>query len=467
MSNDDGGFDIVMELTAALLSQAAGAASIPSGSAPISFAGAQGTLTFAPTVDGLTLATGNVFEISVDLEGCSIDFTSVPPPLNTVPPSLQTIGLDGDVVVPVPWSVSPSGLTLNFGNAGAPTVSQNADNSVLAAPLVQFLLAETLLTDPSGALYNQTVQQIESVIAQQIQNQVSGLGPVTLLNLAALSGGIAGVTGKPIAAATGVTTSGNQTIALGLTVGGAGGSFAPPWHSDLLRNSAGVPVDLADFIVSNACFLRDFLEHILSTKLGLSPSGFASVSPFSWTGSAPVPSAAGAAGGLITSAVITSALGDIDGTNIDVTLGLTINGIGGSFTVTATATVTFSLNVVVTGGSLTITLTLLGSPVVNSNVSIAWWVYVAGFVIGGVDAVVLIATANAAGGTVADGIISAVIGAAITLSPITLALPPGTPALAVRAVSLGQSDAPPTTITILGTTFPLPFPQNDILVNLL
>lgn len=477
MSNDDGGFDMVIELAQSLVSAALVAMKLPTPPPlPIAFAGAQGNLNLAPTIDGATigggtLSVGNVIDISIDLEGSTIAFTSVPAPLNSVPPDLDSINLNGDVVVPVPWTASVAGVMMNLGGVQTAAVSQDVDNSILAAPLVQFLLAQTLLQDPSGALYQATVTQIKDTIQQtilQVFQSPSLQGNGEVVSFQQLSAGITKATGKPLAAVTGATPFPRQTIALGLTIGGAGGSFSPPWHSDLLRGGAGVPVDSADLVVSNACFLRDFLEHVLSSRLGLSAAGFQTSEPFAWFGNATLPGSSGALGGAISNAVITSAVGFVSSAGITIVLGVTINGVGGTFTITTNVTLTFAVAVTSAAGSLTFTLKLSGSPTLSgTNDSIAWWVYLAGFAIGGLDLDMLLAAVQAAGPTVASGIVSGLAGGLLTFPPIPFPLPTGLPPLNVRATNLSQSDAPPTGITLVG--FPpisLPIPQNDIVVNL-
>jgi hypothetical protein len=123
--------------------------------------------------------------------------------------------------------------------------------------------------------------------------------------------------------------------------------------------------------------------------------------------------------------------------------------------------------VTISGGTLTLTLAQARAPNVTSSVSIAWWVYVAGFVTGGFAADTIIAAANLFGGSIADNIISNLISSSLSTITTAVPLPAGTPTLTVRQVSLSQSDAPPTTVMVFGIPIPLAFPMNDVIINLI
>jgi hypothetical protein len=466
---DEGQFDLVMEVAQQLLLDVAKNVAIPTTTTQISFAGITGTLTFQATVDQVTLGTFPNVNVSLNLAGTKIVADTVPAFLNPVPPSLRTIEIIGDVTIPVPLMVSGLKLQADFTNAGTPVVSQDVFNSIFSSPLILFLLAETFLQDPTGGLFMQTEQLIENTTTQQIQMNVASLEVETLLDASSISTALVGAIG------TGVKSLqfgfGNQSIFLLFTIGGTPGTFSRITRSDLLRNSDGEPADRADLIVSNACIMRDFLKPTVSGLLGLTPGGFApgfgplSVAPFLWAGGVPFPAAVG---GPIAAATITSVIAGIDGTNLRLLVTMTAAGILGTFSVNATIDVTISFRAAMSGGTLTLTFAPVGAPAVSSNVSIAWWVYVAGFAIGGIEVAVIIAAANAVAGSVANGIIAGLVGGAIPVIPIPVPFPGNLPALSVRQVSLFQADASPT-LALAGGVFllPLPFPQNDIIINLI
>lgn len=476
---DEGGFDLVMEVAQQLLLEVATQVSIPQSPTNLSFAGISGTLTPAATVDGIVLGTAPQIIISISLTGSTFSATSVPIYLSPVPDSLRNIDLVGDVSVPVPLAVSGLALAADFANAGTPTVSQEVFDSILGAPLIQFLLVETLLVDPTGALYNSTVQTIETAFTTQVQQLITGLPDATLIDFSGFSSSLATSIGTGLSALN--FSFGNQSIFLLFTVGGSPGNPTLITRSDLLRNSENQPADRADLIVSNACLLRDFIRPKLVAPpgpgftggLGLTPGGFLpgfggfapigipAGSPIEWFGSVPF---AAIVGGPIASASITSVIVGDDGTNLRLLIGGTATGILGTFTATTSIDITISVALTITGTTLSLTLTPLGSPVVNTNVSIPWWVYVVGFAIGGFEVAAIIAAANAFGGSIANGIISGSL-AGLGGFTFTAPLPSNTPPITVRAMSMGQSDAPPQFLS--GPFFPLldPFPQNDIVAN--
>jgi len=465
---DEGGFDMVMEVAQTLLLEIAGSVNIPTESTTLTFQGITGNLTTEALIDQVTLGAFPNLNVGLDVSGTTFDATSVPVFLSPVPNSLRTVTLSGNVSATVPLGVSGFALGANFDQAKLPVVSQDVFNSVLAAPLIQFLLAETFLIDPTGALYSQTVQNIRSALTSALQAPFVAVGSQIVFDASSLRGVGTGLTNFDF-------SFGNQSIFLQFTFGGAGGAASAISRSNLLRTPDGTPVDRADLIISNACILRDFIKPTLMLPpgaggLGLTAGGFAPPvlfggAPLAWSGSAPFPAAVT---GPISSASIDSVVVGIDGANFRILLNATANGVAGSFSVSASIDITLSLGVSINGTTVTFTLTPVGSPVVSSNVSIAWWVYVLGFVTGGFTLDVIIAVANAFGGNLANSIISGSVAGAIPSITITFPLPPGLPTLSVRSTSLSQTDAPPSAVLIAGFFFlNLPFPQNDIIVDVI
>jgi hypothetical protein len=74
----------------------------------------------------------------------------------------------------------------DFTKAGTPILSQDVFDSIFVAPLIQFLLAETILLGPTGGLFKQTEQLIENAITQEIQKRIATLGVVRLIDVSAL-----------------------------------------------------------------------------------------------------------------------------------------------------------------------------------------------------------------------------------------------------------------------------------------
>lgn len=463
--SDEGGFDMVMEIAQQLLQEVAAEAPLPLNPTNGSFAGISGTFTPEVSIDSLTLGTFPQIILSIDLTGSTFVATSVPTFLQPVPQSLRNIDLSGDISVPVPLSVSGDALVADFSTAGAPTISSDLFDSLLAAPLIQFALAETLLIDPSGATYSSTLQQIKGAFATVIQQQIASLPDQTLIDFSGFSSSLQAATGTGLS---GFTFSfGSESLFLLFTLGGSPGDPAAITRSNLLRTAEGEPADRADLVLSNACLLRDFLRPKLITLLGLSPGGFLPGfgippgSPIDWIGSAPVPQLVG---GPIASAAITSLIAGDDGTNLRLLVSATATGILGSFTSTASIDITISVAMTVVGGTLTLTLTPVGTPVVNTTVSIPWWVYVFGFAIGGVEVATIIAAANAFGGNILNGFIAGALSSVGGFS-FSAPLPAGTPPLNVRSLTMGQSDAPLQLVLLIGIPIPDPFFQNDIIVN--
>ena len=461
---DEGNFDLVIEAGQPLLLSLARGISIPNAPTTINFSGVTATVTVVAAVDSLDLGACPNLNLGITLEGTTIEATSVPVFLNPVPQNLRTINVTGDVTIAVPLTTVGLALVADF-TKGTPTVSQDVFNSVLAAPLIEFLLAETILIDPTGGLYATTVQQIEALLTQQIQAAVAGLGQAALIDFTSFSAALAGAIGTGIKAFT--FKCGSQSIFLLFTIGGTPGNPSFITRSDLLRTSDGQVADRADLILSNGSLLRDIIKPALSGLLGLSPGGFASSAlvgaPLAWFGAASFPSIVG---GAISSASITSVIVGIDGTNLRILLTATAGGIAGSFTVNASIDITMSFSATIAGGILTLKFAPLGTPQVSSNVSIAWWVYVLGFVTGGFTLDAIIAITSALAGNIANGIIAGLVGGAIPTIPVPIPLPAGIPPLTVRQVSLFQADAFPSLVVIGGFIFiPLPFPENDIIIN--
>ncbi len=473
---DEGGFDLVIEIAQQLLLSVAGSVAIPETPEPIAFAGISGTFTPVAAVSEVTLGNSPTLDVSISLDGTTIVASHVPWYLDPVPKKFRTINVTGDVTVPVPLVASGLTLAADFSSAGTPAVSQAVFDSIFAAPLVEFLLVVTLIVDPTGGLYQQVKTAITNQVTTQLQAAVGSIGKVVLIDFTPMSAALAAAVGKPIAGFT--FAFGNLSVFLLFVIGGAFGTT--PTRSDLLRATGGEPADRADLIISNACLLRDLVRPNLMAPpasggggLGLTAGGFlpgtgpVPGSPLAWVGSVPFPPAAG---GAISSVTINSVIVGVDGTNLRLLVSATANGLSGplgsAFTVNASIDVTVSVSAAISGGTLTLALTPVGTPAVSSNVSIAWWVYVLGFVLGGFTGVEIIAIANAFADTFANGLVAGLVKGALGPISVPIPLPSGVPALTVRQVSLFQADAPPSLVLVDGfIIIGLPFPHNDVIIN--
>ena len=237
-------------------------------------------------------------------------------------------------------------------------------------------------------------------------------------------------------------------------------------RSNLLRRTSdGQPLDRAALILSNAGFLGCFVRPLIATALGLTPVGFNPSHPFFWGGRVPLAIPGGLPTG-IAGVFVNSMMAGIDGTNLRLLANIEADGIASAFTVTASVDMTFSFTAGIAGSSLTFTVAPLGTPSVQSNLSIAWWVYVAAFVVAGMTLDAVLAAIQAFGGSILNGPIARSI--AIPSIPM-VGIPLVGPPMTVRATSLGQADAPVRTITIslpVGSiAFPDQFRANDIIVN--
>jgi hypothetical protein len=476
---DQGGYDIVIEVAQSAVLDFASSIPFPAPSVPFSTTGTYGVAgTFQPSVgvDGVSFPDGDSInpsatemDVSVSLTGSTITLSSVPFYGPSVPTDLKTITLEGDIVFPSTLSVSGLAVVASFANQANAVVSDDLFNSLLAAPAITLLLAAALQGDPTGATYAQAKLQLQQSLQQLVQSFANTLPAITLLDATGMSSSLqASPAGRGIAAIDFLL--GDQSIFLLLTVGGPGGSKSTLTRSNLQRNTAGAPTDLVAIVINNQCVMRDLVEPTLesSSSLGLPASGFlpARFEPaLAWAGNTALTAAETTAIPQVNATVV---LGGIDGVNIDFFLLGNANGIGGTFSVDPfTVAVSFGLSASSSSNSITLTISPVGSPTVTSSVSIAWWVYVGSFIIGGLDLVALTAIANAFASNVADSIVEGKLGAVLPgATTFSLPLPPGSPPLSVRATSLRQPDAPTANFGSGFLSGIFPWRLNDVVINL-
>ena len=115
---------------------------------------------------------------------------------------------------------------------------------------------------------------------------------------------------------------------------------------------------------------------------------------------------------------------------------------------------------------MTFTVTPIVPPAVSSDASIAWWMYLAGALVGGLTLVGIIAAIDAFSGLLLNGAIATAVGGALPTIAVPVPLPGRIPALAVRSVRTTQADSIRRSISLLGITISDPFRSHDVIVNL-
>jgi hypothetical protein len=152
---------------------------------------------------------------------------------------------------------------------------------------------------------------------------------------------------------------------------------------------------------------------------------------------------------------------------------LTAAGTSGAFSVDASIDSSFAFSATAAPGAggggeiLTFTVTPVLPPAVASDASIAWWMYLAGALVGGLTLVGVLAAIDAFSGLLLSGAIATAVGGALPTIAAPVPLPGRVPALAVRALRATQADSTRRTITLFpGATLTDPFRSHDVIVNL-
>jgi hypothetical protein len=475
---DNGGFDFAVEIAEDTVTFAARSLVIPpSAPQPFNGAGMQGRILPHVAIDDIDLIAPTTLRMKLNLQGTNILVTQIVlgGVGQSVPAWMQNIELSGIVTIDDRLEILGNALVVNYiGDpaAGTPHVDFALDeSSVLASPLVTLIMAQAILEDPTGTTYQQRRTQILDMIRLQtitaVRSQIMSLGTQTLIPSPPPFP-------PPIPSVISANFKiGDRTIHMLYHTCGSGGNPALITRSNLLRRTSdGQPLDVATLIASNTGFIGCVVNPATTMALGLSPGGFVAGHPFLWIGRIPLPIVGGPPP-LISGVFVTSILAGIDGTNLRLLANLVADGVGGAFTINAAVDTTFSLTTTATatGTTLTMTTTPLGLPIVQSDVSIAWWVYASSFLSGGIELATVLAAIDAFGGLVLNGVIATAVARFLPTLTLPLSLPPAIPAVTVRTQSLRQADAPTRTVTIvsaLGISVPFtdPFPANDIIINL-
>jgi hypothetical protein len=462
---DTGNWDLVIEVATSAMQRVLGRllpGSLPSSN--ISNPAFSGTITPQIAPGAVSTAGGGQVTVAVAIDGTRINvenLTFAPPGVSNPPPAwLATIELRGEVQITDRLEMRGNDLVIDFAADAARSqplvVVSLEEDSLLSAPLVQFALASAFLAGGEAAYLaarQQLIEGVENQIAQQVRAALAAVGRIVVVAAPSFP-----ITGSAL-----LTQS--RSIHLCYSLCNPPGNTAAISRSMLLTTSAGTTADVAAVALTNASLLRCFVRPALAGRLGLPAGGFVGSHPCFFIG----PTAISVPGlpGVITSVTINSLITGIDESGLlRVQATFTANGTAGAFTISGSADLAFRISASVSGGRLTIALASARAPIVNSDISIAWWVYVAGGLTGGFTVAAILALADVFGGALLNGpIASALAGVVGAVPSFTAPLPSGTPAVRVRSTSTVQGDSPRRTITAGPMSMPDPFRSHDVIVN--
>lgn len=486
-SADNGGWDVAIEVAANALSSLVGPLLPQLPQRQLVTPAFQGTVTPQAIVTGTSLTTAGDLTANVSIDGTNLRVTNLTIPLpnvmNPPPDWLDDIPIKGTVRVTDRLEMRPTltagGLasaTLVIDFAPTPVLNQPSivaeiDDSFLTAPLVSIALGVAFNAGGQQGfeqLRDNLRQAIRTNIEAAVRSAVVGLGVITLVPAPAL----------PFA----ITASAFRATPTSLHVLYAMG---PPGNTSLITRSmlltsslTGASVDVAALSLGNVSFLRDFLRDLTlrGAPLGLPLSMFISghpclfVGPISITrrGSQVVPFLPGGPPDGISDISLDSLIAGIDEAGLlHVVARLTATGSAGAFTVSALVDNSFRFAATTTGGALTLTVTPIVPAVVSSDVSIAWWMYLAGALAGGLTLVGVLAAIDIFAGLLVNGAIGTAIAGALPTIAVPIPLPGRAPALALRALTSMQPDSATRSTTLSpGFTISDPFRSHDLIVNL-
>lgn len=466
---DHGGFATAFEISEATATALVrSTVAVPPQTGSVNTPQIQGTYRVTAAVTAVDFSLGEGVGLTVDLAGSTFEVNSVSNFPGPIPASFRTVRLEGTVAVTDTLQTTGRSVVIDFTPSGSlPGVAPNVDaDALFAQPLPQLILAGAYIQGGETA-YWATRSAILDTVQQLVRDGVAlalRSNPVNTLFTAPPSFPIPGTPVVIPVTRVAVRTL-SQSLKILLELGGPPGNPAAITRSRLLSStSTGVPVDTAAFLLSSSGLLGDILRPVAISVLGLPPGGFVPGVPFVFVGRAPVPTP-----GIPIRAFITAMFAGIDESGrLTVMINLVATDPTGGLTVTASVTQVFGITAAVAGTTLTLAFTSLGPPVVRSDVSIAAWVYAAAFFTGGGAVFALVAVADAFAGALGlNGAISGLVAGIIPgLITVPLALPPGFPAVTVRATSANQPDATRTTVAVGAVTIAAPFRDHDVIVNL-
>jgi|GEM_PF-3795264 len=471
---DHGGYGMVVEVSEQTIAAALGGnVFIPLPEMPFRTAGLTGRIMVTPILTQFTLRAPDIARFRVRISTV-LTFSTIELQNHTVPVpdqmNMNVLTMAGETVLEAKIVIAPlSNLTLmaDFSDqpgAGLPRIApipgvDIIDGfSLLQSFPVQFAFGQAMNDNDHldvASLVAQVRSEVESVFLSQVHRAV-----------------LAVLIPAPIAVSVPVSAMdfriGDRTLSLLYTICGLAGTqaaFTPP--ALLRRSGNNEPLDKSAVVVSNEALLRCIFRPAIAGIFGLTPSGFAAGHPFFWTGAVATPlilsrlfpSLPGA------TTLITRMIAATD-ENSGVRLLTTIvsTNLGGGIVITATTSTSFTVTAsIARPASVGLVLTFTASPTTTvADISLAWWVYLLGGLIGPL-------IADLAGGQLFNAPISATMD--LLLSPVAAALPrPAgvqTPAT-VRAVSLNEPNAPARG-PLLGGVLTIPFPDqsriHDLKIN--
>ena len=368
---DHGNFDFVIEIGAPAIVSVLRSTALP---APVQSDVVipnmlRGRLIPQVAIADARLSNTPVITIDFDLAGTILrvtDLTFPPPNVGNPPPAwLSDIPIGGLVHVTVPLLLTSNVLVIDFRPApllGFPSVQASLDqNTILAAPYVQFLLAQAFLVGGQAGYEqarDQLLDQARIATENAARNQIRALGTVVLVPAPTL--------GIPITGSRLLTAPPSLHVLYAL--GGPLGNPALITRSMLLMSSvSGMPADAAAVCLNNTSLLRDFVRPAAAGAFGIPVASFFPLHPCLFFGPpAVVPPAV--YGGPITgvsSVTLDSLIAGIDEAgSLNVITRLTVNGVAGSFTVIATVASVFAIAVTVAGGIMSMAVTPVLPPAV-------------------------------------------------------------------------------------------------------
>ncbi len=467
---DNGGWDVAVEVATNALSSLVGSLLPPQlQQRPVASPLFQGTVTPQAAVGAMSLTTAGDLTANVSIDGTVLTVTNlnfpIPGVTNPPPAWLRDVPLKGTVHVTDRLEMRANALVIDFTPTpvlNQPVVTADVDeDSVLAAPLVQFALAFAFNAGGQAG-YEQAktnlLQTIRTNVETGVRDAVVALGVVTL------------VPAPPLPFA--ITASSFRAAPASLHVlyaMGPAGNTSLITRSMLLTSSlTGAPVDAAAISLGNVSLLRDFVAaSLMGPPLGLPAALFLAGHPCLFVGPVGIPLPGGAIPG-VAGVTLDSLIAGIDEAGLlHVVARLTATGTAGAFTATALVDNAFSFAATSAGGTLTVAVTPVVPSAVTSDVSIAWWMYVAGALAGGLTLVGVLAAIDAFAGSLANGALGTAIAGALPSFTAALPLPGRAAALTPRALTSTQADSVRRTVTLFpGITLTDPFRSHDLIVNL-
>lgn len=467
-ATDTGNWDLVIEVATSALQRVVGGL-LPSAlpASAVSSPAFNGTVTPHLAPGSVNLDGDGDITIGISIDGTVLHVDelnlSIPSVSNPPPAWLATIGLRGQVRITDYLEMQGNDLVIDFspGRLQPHVAVLLEEDSLLSAPLVQFALAAAYLAGGQTAYLEartELVEEVERQIGQQVRSAIIAKGRVVVVAAPSF-------VGNPIASS--ALRTDPQSLHLCYALCNPAGSVGAISRSMLLTTTAGVRVDVAAFAINNACLLGCFLKPRVMRRLGLPASGFRSDHPCLFFG----PSSIAVPGlpQVITEVKVNSLITGIDEAGqLRLQVDLTANGVAGAFKITASTDFAFAISASVTRSVLSIEFNEARPPIVDSDIAIEWWVYLAGGLTGGIGLATIIGLADVLGDKLLDGPMEGLIKDTVdTIPPVIVPLPGAMPPVRVREVNSKQPDSVRRSISPSPPIFKLPDPfrSHDLIIN--